>query len=78
MEKLVAGKPVAVRIEQEGIYDLLLPITDQHGKDLTGGFVVMEVPFANASSEAAALKIGIAVRDDLQSRIPSKAALYQP
>lgn len=77
MQKLAAGKAVAVRIEKDSIYDLLLPITDAHGGDLDGGFVVMEVPFAKASSEQQALQIGVIIRDELQAQIDNKAALYQ-
>jgi hypothetical protein len=77
MENLAAGKPLSKRIEKEQIYDLMLPITDAHGGDLNGGFVVMEVPFSKAENEQQALKIGLAIRDELQSKITSKAALYQ-
>jgi hypothetical protein len=56
---------------------LLLPLTDAKGRDLNGGFVVMEVPFSKASNEEEALKIGAEIRDDLQHQIPSKKALYQ-
>lgn len=77
MEKLAAGKPVAVRVDKEQIFDLLIPMTDAHGADLNGGFVVMEVPFTKATNEQEALKIGLAVRDQLQAQIPSKAALYR-
>jgi hypothetical protein len=78
MQKLAEAKPIAVKVDKDSIYDLLLPITDRNGGDLNGGFVVMEVPFAKAQSEQEALKIGISIRDELQSEIPSKAALYQP
>jgi hypothetical protein len=77
LEKLAAGKPVAARVDDEKIFDLLIPMTDAHGGDLSGGFVVMEVPFSKASSEEDALKIGVAVRDELQAQIPNKTALYQ-
>jgi hypothetical protein len=77
MENLAAGKPVSKRIAAEKIFDLMLPITDAHGGDLNGGFVVMEVPFTKADNEEQALKIGLAIRDELQSEIPSKAALYK-
>ncbi len=77
LEKLAAGKPVADRVEKEQIFDLMLPMTDAHGGDLDGGFVVMEVPFSKASSEQEALAIGVKVRDELQAQIPNKAALYQ-
>lgn len=77
MENLAAGKPVAKRIDKDKIYDLLLPITDAHGRDLNGGFVVMEVPLDKAANEEEALRIGTIIRDDLQRQILSKAALYQ-
>jgi hypothetical protein len=77
MENLAAAKPIALRIDKEKIFDLMLPITDANGGDLIGGFVVMEVPFSNASDEAQALKIGAAIRDELQREIASKSALYQ-
>jgi hypothetical protein len=77
MQKLAAGKAVAVRVEKDSIYDLLLPVTDARGGDLDGGFLVMEVPFTKAANEEEALKIGVSIRDELQSKIASKAALYQ-
>jgi hypothetical protein len=78
MQKLAEGRPIAVKVDKDSIYDLLLPITDRNGGDLNGAFVVMEVPFTKAHSEQDALKIGLAIRDELQSEIPSRAALYQP
>lgn len=78
LEKLATGKPTAVRVDKNGIFDLLIPLTDAHGGDLGGGFVVMEVPFTKASNEKEALKIGVAIRDEIQAQIPSRAALYQP
>jgi hypothetical protein len=77
MEKLAGGKPVAVKIDKDKVFDLLIPLTDAKGRDLSGGFVVMEVPYSKASNEEEAIKIGVEVRDDLQRQIPSKKALYQ-
>jgi hypothetical protein len=77
LEKLAAGKPVAVKIDKDKVFDLLVPMTDAKGRDLDGGFVVMEVPYSKASNEEEAIKIGVAVRDDMQRQIPSKKALYQ-
>jgi hypothetical protein len=77
LEKLATGKPVAVRLEKDKVFDLLIPMTDAKGRDLNGGFVVMEVPYTKASNEEEALKIGVAIRDDVQRQIPSKKALYQ-
>jgi hypothetical protein len=78
LEKLATGKPTAVRLEKDKVFDLLIPMTDAKGGDIDGGFVVMEVPYTKASNEEEALKIGVAIRDELQAQIPNKAALYQP
>lgn len=77
MQHLALNKPVATRIEKDGIYDLLLPLTDAKGGDLGSAFLVMEVPFDRAPTEADALKIGLSIRDEFQSRIPSRNALYE-
>ena len=77
MEHLQSGKPFAVRMEKDGIYDLLLPIADREGQGIDGGFVVMEVPFDKASSEEAALRIGTAVRDEMQRQIANQTAFYR-
>jgi hypothetical protein len=76
MKNLATGKPVAKRLEKDKTFDLLLPLTDAKGRDLDGGFVVMEVPFTKADNEEEAIKIGVAIRDDIQKQIPSKKALY--
>ena len=78
LEKLAKNTPIAVRVDKGKIFDLLIPITDAKGRDLDGGFVVMEVPYAKASNEAEALKIGVSIRDEVQRQIPSKNAMYQP
>jgi len=78
LEKLAKNTPIAVRLEKDKTFDLLIPITDAQGGDLDGGFVVMEVPFSKAGNEEEALKIGVAVRDEVQRLIPSKSAMYQP
>ena len=77
LEKLAQNKPIAVRLDKSKTFDLLIPLADASGGDLDGGFVVMEVPYSKASSEAEALKIGVGIRDDVQNQIPNKAALYQ-
>lgn len=77
MRNLATGKPVAKRLNKDKTFDLLLPLTDAKGRDLNGGFVVMEVPFTKASNEEEAIAIGVAVRDDVQKQIPSKKALYK-
>jgi hypothetical protein len=77
MKNLATGKPVAKRLDKDKTFDLLIPLTDAKGRDLDGGFVVMEVPFTKASSEDEAIKIGVAIRDEMQKQIPSKKALYR-
>ena len=77
LQKLAGGKPVAVRLDKDKTFDLLIPMTDARGGDLNGGFVVMEVPYSKAANEEEAIRIGVAVRDDLQRQIPSKEALYR-
>lgn len=76
-KKVAAGKPTAEPIEEEGIYDLFLPLKDAEGRDIGQGFVVMEVPFKNATSPEQALKIGEKIRNELQKQIPNRDALYQ-
>lgn len=77
MKKVAEAKPAAERIEKDGIYDLFLPLTDAKGRDIGQGFVVMEVPFKNASSPEQALKIGETIRNEMQRQIPSRNALYK-
>jgi len=38
---------------------------------------VMEVPFTKASNEEEAIKIGVAIRDEIQKQISGKKALYK-
>ena len=77
MKNLATGQPVAKRLDKDKTFDLLLPLTDAKGRDLDGGFVVMEVPFTKASNNEEAIKIGVMVRDEIQNQIPSKKALYK-
>jgi hypothetical protein len=77
LQKLAQNKPIAVRLDKSRTFDLLIPISDDNGGDLDGGFVVMEVPYSKAASEDDALKIGVGIRDEVQSQIPSRTALYQ-
>ena len=76
-EQLVDALAKLNHVDKDQIFDLLIPITDANGGDLDGGFVVMEVPYAKASNEAEALKIGVGIRDEVQRQIPSKSAMYQ-
>jgi hypothetical protein len=77
MKNLAIGKPVSNKLDKDKTFDLLIPLTDAKGRDLDGGFVVMEVPFTKANDAEEAIKIGVAIRDDLQKQIPSKKALYK-
>lgn len=77
MQIIAAGKPHLLRDEKGKFFDLAFPIADASGGDIGGGLLVMEVPYADASSEEAALRIGAAIRDELQKQIPGKEALYR-
>jgi len=77
LENLATGKPVATKIDKDKVFDLLIPMTDAKGRDLDGGFVVMEVPYSKAATAEEAIQIGVAIRDDMQRQIPSKKALYK-
>lgn len=77
LKRLALNKPIAVRLDKSRTFDLLIPITDSQGRDIDGGFVVMEVPYSKAANEGQALKIGIRIRDEVQRLISSRAALYQ-
>jgi hypothetical protein len=77
MEKLAAARPVSEPVDKDKIFDLFLPLTDAKGRDIGQGFVVMEVPYSRANNADEALKIGLAIRDELQKQIPSKGFLYQ-
>jgi len=77
MKNLATGQPVAKRLDKDKTFDLLIPLTDAKGRDISGGFVVMEVPFTKANSEEEAIKIGVAIRDEIQKQIPGKKALYK-
>uniref|UniRef100_UPI0035CB49BA hypothetical protein n=1 Tax=uncultured Sphingomonas sp. TaxID=158754 RepID=UPI0035CB49BA len=77
MVHLASGKDFVTRIDKDGIYDLLLPITDRKGKSIGDGFIVTEVPIDKVAGPEEALKIGAAIRDEMERLIPSKAALYK-
>jgi hypothetical protein len=62
-------------VDKDQIYDLLMPLADDQSR--TVGFVVMEIPLNMASDENDALRKGIAVRDEMQRQIKSKAELFQ-
>jgi hypothetical protein len=75
MEILARGKPACTRVEKDQIYDLLMSFSDNSGKEI--GFLVMEIPLADAKNEADALQKGTAIRDEMQKQIRSKDQLFQ-
>jgi hypothetical protein len=77
LRSLAEGKPIATRIDKDRIFDLLIPVTDASGGSIGGGFLVMEVPFSVATDEQQALHIGISIRDEVQSKISSRAGLFE-
>ena len=60
--------------EEGGFFDLGLPMTDREQRPI--GMMVMEIPYANASSKEEALHIGLAIRNESTAQIPSKEALF--
>jgi len=75
MELLASGKPSVTKVDKDQIYDLLMALADDQGRPV--GFVVMEIPLTMASDEQDALRKGMAVRDEMQKQIKSKAELFQ-
>ncbi len=75
MELLASGKPSVTKVDKDHIYDLLIALADDQGRPV--GFVVMEIPLNMASDENDALRKGIAIRDEMQKQIKSKAELFQ-
>jgi hypothetical protein len=61
LANLAQNNPVAAHLDKDQRFDLLIPITDSKGRDIDAGFVVMEVPFSEASNEEEAIKMGVSI-----------------
>ena len=76
MMLVASGKPVAVRKEEGKFFDTFVPLHDRTGQVI--GFLVMEVPFATASTQAAAIRKGTSIRDEVQQQTPTLETLFGP
>jgi len=76
MKLVASGEPVAVRVEQGSFFDTFVPLHDRTGKRI--GFLVMEVPFATASTEQGAIQKGTSIRDQVQQQVPTLETLFGP
>lgn len=73
---VASGQPKAHRIEKGQFWDTFVPLHDHEGKII--GFLVMEVPFSTASTEEGALAVGVRIRNEVQSQVPTLATLFGP
>ena len=62
--------------EEGGFFDMGLPMSDTQNRHF--GLLVLEIPYRYAVTEKGALQIGLKIRDEVEARIPSKAALFEP
>ncbi len=76
MKLVASGEPVAVRVEKGSFFDTFVPLHDRAGRII--GFLVMEVPFATAGTEAGAMQKGASIRDEVQQQVPTLETLFGP
>ncbi len=76
MRLVASGTPVVVRVEQGSFFDTFVPLHDSGGTTI--GFLVMEVPFATASTEQKAIQKGMSIRDEIQQQAPALDTLFGP
>lgn len=76
MKLVASGQPVAVRKEEGKFFDTFVPLHDRTGQVI--GFLVMEVPFATANTQAGAIQKGTSIRDEVQQQAPTLETLFGP
>ena len=76
MQLVASGEPQAVRKDDGHFWDTFVPIHDRDHKII--GFLVMEVPFATASTQEAAIAEGEKLRSEVEHQAPTLAALFGP
>jgi hypothetical protein len=74
MEVMATGR-ASSRMANKGAFDIGVPIGDAAGRKL--GMIVVVIPAARAKDAADAMRQVLAIRDVLQSRIPSLEALFE-
>lgn len=74
---VTSGQPKVYPHEEEGgFFDLGLPLADNQQRPI--GIMVMEIPYKAAATKEDALRMGLALRDQISAEIPSKEALFAP
>ncbi|HTV06012.1 MAG TPA: hypothetical protein VME86_11640 [Acidobacteriaceae bacterium] len=76
LQMVASGKPKVNRIQTGGFWDTFIPLHNRNGKTI--GFLVMEVPFATASTEEGAIAEGIKIRTQVERQAPTLAKLFGP
>ncbi len=72
---VTSGQPKVYPHEEEGgFFDLGLPMTDSQKRPV--GMMVMEIPYKAAATKEEALRMGLAIRDEIAGKISSKEALF--
>jgi DNA-binding beta-propeller fold protein YncE len=70
-----SGQATVKKDERGKFFDLCLPLSDASGHSI--GITVMEIPYSFARDSGEALAKATLVRDELQTKIPSSARLFQ-
>lgn len=76
LQMVASGEPKVNRIQAGQFWDTFVPLHDRHGTII--GFLVMEVPFATASTEAGAIAEGVKIRNQVERQAPTLATLFGP
>lgn len=76
LQTVAAGQPNVHRIDKGKFWDTFVPVRNQNGRVI--GFLIMEVPFTTASTEAEAIEEGIRIRDEVQRQVPTLETLFGP
>lgn len=74
LQTVAAGEPNVHRIDKDQFWDTFVPVHDRNGRVI--GFLIMEVPFSTASTEAEAVAEGIRIRDEVQRQVPTFDTLF--
>jgi hypothetical protein len=70
-----SGQPTVKKDDRGKFFDLCLPLADAKGRLI--GITVMEIPYAFATDPGQALARATAVRDQMQTKIPEAAQLFE-
>lgn len=76
LQTVAAGEPNVHRIDEGKFWDTFVPVHNRQGRAI--GFLIMEVPFSTASTEAEAIAEGIRIRDEVQRQVPTLETLFGP